>query len=64
MSTPARYVVNQWKVLGAVSACVALCAYPFLVQKPQDAKPKPHPSKKTTRQERIEWMQSDAMPSK
>jgi hypothetical protein len=64
MTTPARYAVNQWKVLGAVSACIALCAYPFLAQKPLEQKQEQHPAKKSTRQERIDWMKSDAMPAK
>jgi hypothetical protein len=64
MTTPARYVVNQWKVFGAVSACIALCAYPFLGQKPLEQPQEQHPAKKSTRQERIDWMKSDAMPPK
>lgn len=66
MSTPARYVVDQRKVLVAVAASIAICAYPFLTQKPPSAedKPKENPHKKSTREERLEWMRSDAMPAK
>ena len=65
MVTPARYAVDQRKVFVAVAACTALCAYPFLSQKPKDDAPKPqHPKKKSTREERLEWMRSDEMPAK